>query len=174
MRKLILAYKNFAASKHISHIGLGVAALNTSKTLGRAGHDVEVWPIVDANDLRQRLNLAKANETAGNSFVVVSAPWIPTTSWMSLLHLFPNIRFAVSCHSNVGFLQADSNGVALFREAIDLEMGTANFRAGANSQKFCRWVSDAYGRPSAWLPNLYYLDKQAHRPLCRGGTLRIG
>jgi predicted permease len=35
--KLILAYKNFAAYKNISHIGLGVAALNTSKVLVAVG-----------------------------------------------------------------------------------------------------------------------------------------
>jgi hypothetical protein len=167
---LVLAYKNFAAAKHISHIGLGVAALNTSKVLARAGVPAEVWPIVDANELRQRLHLAKDPITC----VVVSAPWIPTSSWMSLIQLFPHVRFAVCCHSNVGFLQADSNGVAVFREALDLEMGLADFRAGANSEKFCQWVNDAYGRPCAWLPNLYYLDKPVQRPLWRGGPLRIG
>ena len=46
--RVILAYKNFAASKNISHIGLGVAALNTAKTLRANGIAAEVWPIVSA------------------------------------------------------------------------------------------------------------------------------
>ena len=45
---LILAYKNFAANRNISHIGLGVAALNTAKVLRREGVKTEVWPIVSA------------------------------------------------------------------------------------------------------------------------------
>ena len=36
-------------------------------------------------------------------------------------------RFAVNCHSNVGFLQADSNGVRLVREAMEIEAGDAQF-----------------------------------------------
>ena len=37
MLKVILAYKNFAANKNISHIGLGVSAMNTAKVLRRHG-----------------------------------------------------------------------------------------------------------------------------------------
>ena len=54
--RVILAYKNFAASRNISHIGLGVAALNTAKTLRASGIAAEVWPIVNAADLRTRLD----------------------------------------------------------------------------------------------------------------------
>src|SRR5579862_3252929 len=105
-RSVILAYKNFAANKNISHIGLGVAALNTAKTLRGTNVAAEVWPIANAADLRSRLN-------DSISHVVVSAPWIPTMEWQRMVGDFPNIRFAVNCHSNVGFLQADTNGVKL-------------------------------------------------------------
>ncbi len=37
MQRLVLAYKNFAAHQNISHIGLGVSALNTCKVLRRGG-----------------------------------------------------------------------------------------------------------------------------------------
>jgi hypothetical protein len=37
-----------------------------------------------------------------------------------------NIRFAVNCHSNVGFLLADANLVRLVREAMAVERGAWN------------------------------------------------
>ena len=168
-RRAILAYKNFAANKNISHIGLGVAALNTAKTLRGQGVAAEVWPIVNASDLRSRLN-----DTI--SHVVVSAPWIPTIEWQRMTTDFPNIRFAVNCHSNVGFLQADTNGVKLVREAMEVERATWNFHVAGNSRKFCQWVQDAYAAPCTYLPNLYYLDGASapSRPLYQSGTLRIG
>src|SRR5882724_3330424 len=128
-RRVILAYKNFAANKNISHIGLGVAALNTAKTLRREGLAAEVWPIVSAADLRSRLD-------SSISHVVVSAPWIPTAEWQRMTTDFPNVRFAVNCHSNVGFLQADTNGVKLVREAMEVERATWNFHLAGNSAKF--------------------------------------
>lgn len=170
MLKVILAYKNFAANKHISHIGLGVSAMNTSKVLRRHGIAAEVWPVVHAHDLARRL----ADEPA--SHVIVSAPWIPSAEFQRLSTLFPATQFAVNCHSNVGFLQADSQGVRLVREAMELEMGVFNFHLAGNSHKFCKWIRSAYSAPCAYLPNLYYLEtrKFACWPLHFGGTVRIG
>jgi hypothetical protein len=169
--KVVLAYKNFAASKNISHIGLGVAALNTSKSLIREGIPAQVWPIVNSaqlvSELRKRTDV---------SHVVVSAPWIPSQEIQSMIVEFPDVSFAVSCHSNVGFLQADSNGVKLVREAMEIERASHNFHLAGNSRKFSDWVQRAYSVPCAHLPNLYYLDEHAnpHRPLFSGGVLRIG
>src|SRR5579863_2658914 len=167
MQKIILAYKNFAANKNISHIGLGVAAINTSKALRRMGLCVEVWPIVHARELKQRLAADPA------SHVVISAPWIPSADMQDLLTAHPNVRFATNCHSNVGFLQADSNGVKLVRAAMEIETGTFNFHLAGNSRRFCRWIQTAYGKPCTYLPNLYYLENNSamNRPLYRGGTL---
>jgi hypothetical protein len=167
--RVILAYKNFAASRNISHIGLGVAALNTAKTLRANGVAAEVWPIVNAADLRTRLD-------STISHVVCSAPWIPSQEWQRMTADYPNIAFAVNCHSNVGFLQADSNGVKLVREGLDIERGTWNFHVAGNSRRFCRWLRAAYEAPCAYLPNLYHLESQAPlaRALFQGGTLRIG
>jgi len=170
MHRLILAYKNFAAHRHISHIGLGVSALNTCKVLRRAGVAADVWPIVSAAELRDRLKDDPATH------VVVSAPWIPTMELHLLSRANSSTRFAVNCHSNVGFLQADSNAVRLVREAMEVEAASHNFHLSGNSQKFCRWVRSAYTRPCTYLPNLYYLDSDSlpWRPLYAGGTLRIG
>ena len=174
--KVILAYKNFAAQPGISHIGLGVAGLNNCKTLQAAGIACEVWPIKSAADLAQRL---VANGLV--THVIVSAPWIAITDWTGILTRFPSIAFAVNCHSNVGFLQADSNGVANIEGCCQLETGYANFRFCGNSRAFTRWISDAYAAPCQYLPNLYYLNgsTRINRPGFSvgpggGGTLRIG
>jgi hypothetical protein len=152
MQRLVLAYKNFAAHQNISHIGLGVSALNTCKVLRRGGVIADVWPVVNSKDLSTRLQRDPATH------VVVSAPWIPSADIHGLVAANSSTRFAVNCHSNVGFLQADSNGVRLVREAMEVEAASHNFHLAGNSQKFCRWIRSAYTRPCTYLPNLYYLE----------------
>ena len=167
---VILAYKNFTANRNISHIGLGVAALNTAKVLRREGIQAEVWPIISAADLRSRLTAAP------HPHVIVSAPWIPALELQMLANDFPNTHFTVTCHSNVGFLQADRNGVKLVREVMDLEMANTNIHLAGNSRRFSNWVTSAFGVPCAFLPNLYYLEAQPVRnqhAYC-AGPLRIG
>jgi hypothetical protein len=170
MQRLVLAYKNFAAQHNISHIGLGVSALNTCKVLRRAGMVVDVWPVLSAQDLRDRLKRDPATH------VVISAPWMPSAETQALVLASSSTRFAVNCHSNVGFLQADTNGVRLVREAMEVEMAAHNFHLGGNSMRFCNWIRSAYTRPCMYLPNLYYLEAGSlpYRPLFNGGTLRIG
>lgn len=169
--RLILAYKNFAANRNISHIGLGVAALNTSKCLNRAGFLTDVWPIVNAADLRSQL--ARNPDVTR---VVISAPWIPSAELQRLTLEFPRVVFAMNCHSNVGFLQADANGVKLIGEAMEIERGSANFRVSGNSEKFVSWLSETFAVPCTYLPNLYYLDGHTplNRPPFHGDLLRIG
>lgn len=167
---VVLAYKNFAANRNISHIGLGVAAINTAKVLRREGIPTEVWPIVSAADLRARLSAAP------HRHVIVSAPWIPAVDLQRLSNDFPETHFTVTCHSNVGFLQADRNGVKLVRETLDLELGTSNVHFAGNSLRFCDWITETFGAPCAYLPNLYYLEShpvRSQHAFC-GGALRIG
>lgn len=166
---VVLAYKNFAANRNISHIGLGVAAINTAKVLRREGVKADVWPILSASDLRKKLEITPAGH------VIISAPWIPATDLQGLSIDFPNTHFAVNCHSNVGFLQADRNGVKLLRETIELELGTANIHVAGNCRRFCEWLRAAFSAPCAYLPNLYWLNQEAkRRPVFSDGTLRIG
>ena len=166
---VVLAYKNFAANRNISHIGLGVAAINTAKVLRREGIKTDVWPILNARDLQEKLSVAPAKH------VIISAPWIPTPEMQALATHFPETDFAVNCHSNVGFLQADRNGVKLMREVMELELGTSNVHLAGNSTRFCQWVNSAFGAPCAYLPNLYWLhDFAARQKTFTGGTLRIG
>jgi hypothetical protein len=167
---IVLAYKNFAARRNVSHIGLGVAAINTAKVLQRNGVPTEIWPITTPADLRARL------EKSPKKDVIISAPWIPTLEMQALSNDFPETHFAVTCHSNVGFLQADRNGVKLVRELMDLELSTSNVHLAGNTRRFCQWIRQAFGAPCAYLPNLYSLNSTPPRvrPPFIGGTLRIG
>ncbi|MGA7411590.1 MAG: hypothetical protein WBW33_14005 [Bryobacteraceae bacterium] len=168
--RVILAYKNFAANRNISHIGLGVAAINTAKVLRREGISTDVWPILSPADLDAKLAVAPVDH------VIISAPWIPTPDLQELCTRYPNTQFAVNCHSNVGFLQADRNGVKLLREAMELELGNSNFHLAGNSRRFCDWLTEAFGAPCAFLPNLYFLSEEQpwSSRVFTGGTLRIG
>jgi hypothetical protein len=169
---LLIVYKNFAAHKNVSHIGLGVAAMNNQKVLRALGLKVDVEPCITVADIQS--SLAKNART----HVIISALWIATNDLQALAHRYSDTYFAVNCHSNVGFLQADANGMKLFREAINLEIGTHNFHVSGNSQKFAAWVQACFGVDCAYLPNCYYLD--SHAPVehvhaaAPGQPLRIG
>lgn len=166
-----LCHKNFAAHKHVSHIGLGVAALNTAKTLRRAGIEAHVWAICTVEELTQKI-AAHPSIT----HVVISAPWIATAALQQLAHTYPNVEFTVNCHSNVGFLQADSSGVEILKQLVQAEHSSWNIHIAGNSQKFCAWVQSAFHAPCAYLPNLYFLDPihHPHNHGYHGGVLKIG
>ena len=167
--QVVLAYKNFAANRAISHIGLGVTALNTAKSLREAGVNADVWAIASAAELRTRLRTTEA------SHVVVSAPWLATNDLAQMCAEFKETQFAVTCHSNLGFLQADPSAMRMVREGLELRRTSWNFRIAANCERLARWVPEAYGMPCAYLPNIYHFDGPApRRHRYSGGTLRIG
>ncbi len=168
---VLLVYKNFAASKQISHIGLGVAALNNAKVLRQAGIKADVESIVSADAIRNALNAQK------RSHVVISAPWLPTADLQTLVTEYRDTEFFIVSHSNVGFLQADRNGTRLLREAMELETGTHNFHLAGNSRKFAEWVRRAFQVPCVALVNMYYLESSAPKrgpAWSPGQPLRIG
>jgi hypothetical protein len=176
--RVVLCYRNWQA---VSHIGLGVAARNTAAVLRREGIRTEVWALRDPADLAAKLAAAQNEATRRGehpvSHVVISAPWIPTPALQQLTAAHPEVVFAVSSHSNVGFLQADANGVKLLRESYELAVGSLNFRATGNCATYCRWVTQAFGVQCHLVPNLYDLSTATthpHRRPLQGGTLRLG
>lgn len=173
--RILIAYKNFSKECNVSHIGLGVTAAYTVKTLTHAGYDAQARPIFGADDLWKFLASQEAIHRP-ISHVVISAQWIPTIWLAKLVRNFTQTKFALNCHSNVAFLQAEPPAIKLVREAIDLETGNTNFYASGNNLRFCQSVSAAYDKPIQFLPNLYYLSGKESicRPVWNGGTLRIG
>lgn len=112
----------------------------------------------------------------GITHVVISAAWLPVLDLGTLAIRYPDIEFAVNIHSNVGFLQADANGVALLGAYVHLQKELLNFHVSGNNQEFVDWLTEAYSVEARYLPNLYNLDStvKMSRPLYSGGTLRIG
>lgn len=176
MYRLILSYRNMAAMTAVSHIGLGVSALNSCKVLQAAGIRVEVWPIDTPAQLEARLTAAQ-KEAVPVTHLVMSAPWIPTLEWQRLCINFHRVQFACTSHSNVGFLQADPLAAAFMTGAgPGLEAGFPNFTLAANSRALCAFIKAGYAAPCTYLPNLYFLNglTRVGRPLWTSGTLRIG
>lgn len=179
--RLLICYKSFAA-KHISHVGLGVAGLVTSRTLRQHGYWADTQSVTSAADIEQLLQQARnaANRDGQHmiTHLVISAPWIPTPELQGLLTRWPNVHFAVVSHSNVGFLQADPNGIRLLREAMGLSIAYHNMTVAGNSSKFVEAWTTMYGRGMAFLPNLY--DVSTIKPVGQrvpwhpGAPLRIG
>ncbi len=180
--RIALVYRNFAAKKGISHIGLGVAALNTSLTLRELGYWVDVWPCNTAKDITDRLDNARANAIERGehpiSHVVISAPWLSSSDLQVMLTHHGDIDFAVVSHSNIGFLMADPNGIRLLRQYIDLEAGYHNFVLAGNSRKFVTAWTSMYGARMIFLPNLYDVTSIRNvglrPPWTQGHTLRVG
>jgi hypothetical protein len=178
--RVILVYKDFAGFKGLSHVGLGISAFCTAKTLRRAGIWAEVWPCPSAEDLRARLASAfaqaRANGEIPPTHVIISAPWIATQEINAMAVAHPEVLFAVVSHSNVAFLAADPHGIRLLRECSDLQHVTHNVRVGGVTEKFTDWATVAWRTDAAWLPNLYDLSEAVtpQRRQWGGGTLRIG
>ncbi len=174
--RVAIVYKNFASIAGISHIGLGVAALNNAKILERHGIKVDVLAADTVPRLKTMLDTAQVSG-APYTHMVISAPWIPTAQVSNLIQTYPFVEFFINFHSNVGFLQADPNALKLLREYLDLEQGSQNFHVAGNSKKFVTWVQKAYHAPCSYLPNMYFIDRATpvHKPpYVEGGTLRIG
>jgi len=167
-----LAYKDLKASRPVlSHIGLGVTAHHGELSLRAAGIPAEAWPVIDGYHLWSKL-AARPDI----SHVVTFAPYLDTPFTERMVRHFSHVRFAVTCHSNVGFLQADRHAVKLVRESFRLQQQVANFNIAGNSLKFCEWAAEAYGGDCVFLPNLYHLERDdcPRRPIYHEGTLRLG
>lgn len=176
--RLAIAYHNFAAGRGISHIGLGVSAIQNAKALRTAGYIVEIWPILSAVDLASRLyndrQTAIFQHHVPVTHVVISAPWIPTAALSPIINRYVDTEFTVISHSNIGFLQADPRAIELLREGSSLEQAAPNFHIAANSSRFHAWWLATYQTPMLVLPNMYPFDSVRHKPLWSGGRLRIG
>jgi hypothetical protein len=176
--RVALVCRDFTGGS-LSHVGLRISADYTAKTLQQHGIWAEAWSLKSAEDLVKKLR--KAHESAVNdcevrpSHVVISAPWIPSAEVAAMAYEFPNIMFAVTSHSSVGFLSADPSAIKIMREIADLQMMCHNVFVAGNSQKFVSWATDTWGVHATWLPNLYCTSENFnHHRKWNGGLLRLG
>lgn len=154
-----------------SHTGLGVTAQNIAKELRRVGTHVEVVPVFDGYELRDKVLPTRPD----TSHVVMFAPWLDTRFIQGLIRKHPFVSFGVTCHSNVGFLQADKHAVKLIREGVELEMINHNFHVGANCIRLVDAVQNTFCRPCSYLPNMYSLGMRPKINVYQPGTtLKLG
>jgi glycosyltransferase involved in cell wall biosynthesis len=176
----LIVYKDFGSFAGISHIGLGVAAMNNARILNANGFWTEVIPLKTPVDLAAILAAKRAHNLTHSevpvSHCVISAAWFPAMQLAALSRQFHEIDFTVVSHSNVGFLQADPSAFTILRGTGDLQTGATNIHLGANNQKLIDFWGITYQQPMRLLPNMYDLTGAPAIPQkWRGGSrLRIG
>ncbi len=175
--RVALVYKN-QGLRPSSHIGLGVTAVNTAKYLRAKGIYTDVWGVTTIAGLMEKIQQARTEPPGIQpvTHIVISAPWLSAADLQDLAINNPSLEFAVTSHSNVGFLAADPKAFALIREYMNVETFTPNFHLAGNSPRLSNWIQNTYADPCWTLPNLYYLDgtAPATRPPFSGDTVRIG
>jgi glycosyltransferase involved in cell wall biosynthesis len=162
--RVALAFKDFAAWLRSSCTGLNVAGFATAEVLKEAGIDVTVFPVRHNIDLVYAIDGYKEEHGEPLTHVIISAPWLSVHDLRSLLEHFPYIHFVVLSHSNVGFLQADFEGVRLLRQYIHLSQEHSNLSVGGNSERFVEWLRETFHRDAVLLPNLYPLARTKMKP----------
>jgi hypothetical protein len=178
---VVLVWKNFAGPHQSSLVGLGVTMLATVRTLRRNGIWAEGWGCTSFQHLFDRLRQAQEDaQRTGQlpiSHLDIAAPWLKTEELELLASEFPETVFAVSCHSNWPFLQADPDAVARMREIVLLQQSTTNVYLAANSAKLSESASEIWRANVLFLPNLYDVSESpllCRRPWREGDPLNIG
>ena len=176
--RVVICYRNYANFNGISHIGLGVSAMQNCRSLKNAGYIAEVWPITGVQDLIKRLDDDRSNLKNSRhvqvTHVVISALWLQTVDITTLLNKYTTVEFVVVSHSNIGFLQVEPSAITRLREGGLMERSYTNFHIAANSQKFVTWWEATYGTPMLYLPNMYPTENVAQAKRWTGGKLRSG
>lgn len=171
--KVLLVYKNLWCDPTSSFVGLSVISLKTMQYLRSKGIYTDVSGVDSVDDIHRKLN----SGNHGYTHVIIFAPWLHAHVLTHLAFAHPAIEFAVTCHSNVGFLSADAAAFEHIREYMKVELNTPNFHLACNSEELSQWVRRTYGTIAWDLPNLYMLDGTSASRLSRpfsGDLLRIG
>lgn len=172
--RLALIFKDFAAWIRTSCVGLNVAGYTTAKILNEHGVSTVVFPVRHNIDVVNSIDRYNKNHDEPLTHVVISAPWLSVFDLKSILENYPTTQFCILSHSNVGFLQADPDGLLLLREYLKLSEVYDNLQVGGNSPFFVEWLSLAYGEQVVLLPNLYPIEKHVCRPPWDGDPIKIG
>jgi len=175
--RVALAFKDFAAWLRSSCVGLNVAGYATAKVLNEAGIETVVFPVRHNVDLVHAIDAYREKHGVPLTHVVISAPWLSPHDLIQLLYHFPYINFTVLSHSNVGFLQADFEGVRNIRRYIELSKSFHNLTVGGNSERYVEWLRKAFDDDAVLLPNLYPLDRDVMNPVpdrTKKYSLKIG
>jgi hypothetical protein len=168
---LLISYRDNRRHHHrISHRGLGVSSQLTANFLIGQGYRVEILP-TDGHGLIE----SKITATPSLTHVVVMAPWLDPVKAAEWCAKWPQIHFAITCHSNLAFLGADQLAAKLLPQYCALSRSVHNFLMAGNATSFVQFAGTAYRTAVVALPNLYTVNMKVWRPrpLYRGGALDI-
>ena len=159
-----------------SHVGLAVAGFTSADYLRRRGVDANAYPVRDNVDIVKAIDKYNELHSKRLTNVVISAPWLSTWDVKALLRHYPEIEFLILSHSNVGFLQADPWGLALYRQYAELARTHKNLHIGGNCTRFVRWFETAYQVECYCLPNLYPGGEDVRSKVwdCSSNVVKIG
>lgn len=167
---LALFFKDFAhwMKNKESCVGLHVAGFATAEVLRKQGYKVSVFPVKDNIDVFEAL------DNSDITHVVISAPWLSAYDLEQLIKHFNNIKFVILSHSNIGFLQADQDGVLLLRRYAELSLIYDNIQIAGNTPIFSSWFQAAYGFRTITLPNLYPINNPIFKEWRRTFPIKVG
>src|SRR5260370_2348879 len=154
------------------HQGLGIMAENCALSLSEMRIDASARPVPNGEYLWSQL----ANDWSNVTHVILSAPFIDATFLAKLLGNFPQKRFAMVYHSNLGFLSQDQFAGRSLPLFMRLEQKYSNFTVAANCAELSNAMLAATGLPCTRLPNLYHLPSRTRRtrtPWSQGHVLHI-
>jgi glycosyltransferase involved in cell wall biosynthesis len=171
--KVLVTFKNpIADNPSACHQGLGITSTNTVMGLREMRIEADVKPIPNGEYLWSKL----AVEWTDYTHVILEAPFIDAPFLGRMFARFPNVKFALVYHSNLGFLSQDRFAVASLKPYIELEQ-LGNFTLASNSVDMSDAMASATGKPFQYLPNLFHLPARVRRtrtPWKPGMTLNIG
>lgn len=174
--RVLLIYKNLWCDPSSSFVGLSVISLTTMQYLRARGVYTESVGVDNSEGIEKAI--ARSNNPDNPlTHVIIFAPWLPAHIITAMAFAHPALEFAITCHSNVGFLSSDARAFELVRQYLLVERSTPNFHLAGNSNELSDWLRTVY-RGVCWdLPNLYMLDGASlDRPAraFSGDLLRIG
>lgn len=171
MHLLICFRDNRAHCPGLSHRGLGVSSQLICNYLRKHHIRAECFP-VDGHGMIEARLAADPSIT----HLVVMAPWMDPLKLAEWCAKYPETRFAVTCHSNLAFLQADRTASRLLPQYAALSRSVHNFWLAGNAYALSCWAGIVHHAPVLTLPNLYWVDSAKWKPHLpwRGGTLDIG
>lgn len=156
--RVLIVYYNFRKPGTSGHIGLGINALHSLKTLKRSGIKCDILPITNAVEIG---TFIKNNNDV--THCLVEAIFLTTQQVKDLSLAHSNVEFLVRVHSQIGFLQVESGAIKLLREQILLQDTLPNFSVCSNSKKLTKFIIECYQTRCVYLPNLYFLEDKPNK-----------
>lgn len=139
---------------------MGVTAGYHCRYLQEKGIYAEPWGVDNIAGLREKIAQSRLGpqDVQPLTHVCISAPFINAADMQTLCLENIPIHFSVICHSNVGFLAADTGAFHRKRDYLHVQSEVPNFRTAGNSDRLADWATSVYETACDTLPNLYYLD----------------